>query len=192
MGSQQTVAAKILARSPTVYVGKISYSLYLWHWPLIVLLPYVDNPVLKTTTFTVLAMFALAIASYHLLETPLRRAHWSDSKGVNLLLGLGVSVLCSALILFAQNKVNSARKAADVRRYPPSFLPLRPSNLPFSPHCVVDAISRPMTPIPFVFALLRLNPEAEGKRFGPWVTAMPGICRAYFMSYMTPLAWEST
>lgn len=163
MGSQQTVAAKILARSPTVYVGKISYSLYLWHWPLIVLLPYVDNPVLKTTTFTVLAMFALAIASYHLLETPLRRAHWSDSKGVNLLLGLGVSVLCSALILFAQDIVNSARKAVDVRRYPPSFLPLRPSNLPFSPHCVVDAINRPMTPDTFRLCTIAPKPGSGGQ-----------------------------
>ncbi len=53
-----------------VYVGDISYSLYLWHWPVICLAPYLtglpDSGGLVVTT--VLMFTVMAIASYHLCE----------------------------------------------------------------------------------------------------------------------------
>jgi hypothetical protein len=53
------------------YLGRISYSLYLWHWPVIVvaaaLIP--DAPAYRYP-IAVLAMLGLSIASYHLVEAP--------------------------------------------------------------------------------------------------------------------------
>jgi peptidoglycan/LPS O-acetylase OafA/YrhL len=62
-------------RNPTsTYIGDISYSLYLIHWPVIVLLGALMD-VSVHFYVTVLALsFALAIASYHMIENPLRRA----------------------------------------------------------------------------------------------------------------------
>ncbi|WP_066293802.1 acyltransferase family protein [Arthrobacter sp. B6] len=64
------------------YVGDISYSLYLWHFPIIVigaaLLP-------AGTLFNVLALIAVFIVSsvsYHLLEDPIRRSTWLEPRSV--------------------------------------------------------------------------------------------------------------
>ena len=53
----------------------MSYSLYLWHWPLVVLLPYVSGSHLgrldKVTI--IVASFALAAATERFVEDPFRR-----------------------------------------------------------------------------------------------------------------------
>ncbi len=53
-----------------VYLGDMSYSLYLWHWPVICLAPYLtnlpDSP--RLLVITVLLIVGLAVASYHLCE----------------------------------------------------------------------------------------------------------------------------
>lgn len=68
-------------RNPaSVYIGDISYSLYLVHWPVIILVGAIMNPGISYTV-TVLALgFGLAIASYHFVENPLRRADWTKFR----------------------------------------------------------------------------------------------------------------
>jgi peptidoglycan/LPS O-acetylase OafA/YrhL len=59
-----------------VWVGDISYSVYLWHWPLIVLAPYVlDRPMGPTARVGVLLLtLPLAHLSTRFVEDPFRRA----------------------------------------------------------------------------------------------------------------------
>lgn len=62
-------------RNPvSTYIGDISYSLYLVHWPIIVLLSAVMDAGPAYYFMVVALAFGLAIASYHLVENPLRRA----------------------------------------------------------------------------------------------------------------------
>lgn len=59
------------------YIGNISYSLYLWHLPVIVLLVSVFPEGSKKYFFACLALTAiLSVASYHLVEDPIRRSNW--------------------------------------------------------------------------------------------------------------------
>jgi hypothetical protein len=68
----------VLALRPVRWVGVISYSLYLWHWPVIVLLngqsTGLDGSALLIARLA--TMTAAACASYYLVESPLRRANW--------------------------------------------------------------------------------------------------------------------
>lgn len=66
----------LLGNAPLVYIGRISYSLYLWHWPVFVLFRWtvgIDTPLLRV--LAVVLTFALAIASYKLIENPIRHSH---------------------------------------------------------------------------------------------------------------------
>lgn len=66
------------------YIGDISYSLYLWHFPVLILLLAFfarDNG-----WYYVLALIltaALSVASYHLVENPVRRSQWLEPKMPN-------------------------------------------------------------------------------------------------------------
>ncbi len=68
--------AAFLSLRPLTWVGDTSYSLYLWHWPLLVLGPaYVGglHPALGNGLLVVLT-FAAATASYYLVENPVRHS----------------------------------------------------------------------------------------------------------------------
>jgi peptidoglycan/LPS O-acetylase OafA/YrhL len=71
--------ARVLAVTPLRFVGRISYSLYLWHWPVIVLLNGSTTGLSGTALLTLrlATMVGGACVSYYLVELPLRRADWS-------------------------------------------------------------------------------------------------------------------
>ena len=75
--SGQSALSSIMNFGPLVYLGKLSYSMYLWHWPIEVylhpLLPKFEahNRITQTLILTFLTI-AMAAISYHLVETPLR------------------------------------------------------------------------------------------------------------------------
>ena len=59
------------------YVGKISYSLYLWHFPVVVLIVTVVPQYSVAYWLAGLALiFGLSAATFHLLEDPARRGTW--------------------------------------------------------------------------------------------------------------------
>lgn len=59
------------------YIGDISYSLYLWHWPVIILGEAVLTESRKVNVVIMGVTFVLAaVLSYHVLEDPVRRSRW--------------------------------------------------------------------------------------------------------------------
>ncbi|MCH6255886.1 acyltransferase [Puniceicoccaceae bacterium K14] len=70
----QTIVSKFLSLSPIVFIGKISYSLYLWHWPLIVFHKHwkLEPASPLEQGLLVVASFGFAILSYYLVESPFR------------------------------------------------------------------------------------------------------------------------
>ena len=68
--SERSLVTRLLSIRPCVYMGKTSYSLYLWHWPIFVYALYITpNPNLSVL---LLIMLAMTMVSYHFVEKPLR------------------------------------------------------------------------------------------------------------------------
>jgi peptidoglycan/LPS O-acetylase OafA/YrhL len=94
----------ILASRPFVYVGLISYPLYLWHWPILTFARILNDGALPPVGIRIgaLALAAvLAWATYELVETPIRRmvrgpaAPRAASVAVTF---VGVLAICGLLV----------------------------------------------------------------------------------------------
>ena len=75
-GKQHTLMSRLLSFKPVVFIGKISYSLYLWHFPVLVLttpVSEIGNPNIIFVVLRVILTFILATASYIFVETPIRK-----------------------------------------------------------------------------------------------------------------------
>lgn len=63
--------SKWLASKPLVWIGSLSYSLYLWHWPILVWIRYYTGEqslgINPTIVFVTMTLF-MATSSYHLIE----------------------------------------------------------------------------------------------------------------------------
>ncbi len=75
--SSVTFVGKLLSVRPMVFVGLISYSLYLWHWPLLVFSKYWYTPNSESSQVYYLRLVALSLllaaVSWKFVETPFRK-----------------------------------------------------------------------------------------------------------------------
>ncbi|KFI26950.1 hypothetical protein CG51_11390 [Haematobacter missouriensis] len=99
---QSGVTAGLLSSWPMRRIGDISYSLYLWHWPVITFYRIETGIHLSRmeTVGLVLASFAVAIASYVLIEKPAlaRLRHGSRLPALRIS-GFGLAVLVGTAAL---------------------------------------------------------------------------------------------
>ena len=71
----------LLANPLVQYVGNVSYSLYLWHWPCIVLAAaYFGSGTPKFYVAGSALPAALSVLTYHMVEDPVRRSLWLSRK----------------------------------------------------------------------------------------------------------------
>jgi peptidoglycan/LPS O-acetylase OafA/YrhL len=91
-------AGTILALRPVRYVGRISYSWYLWHWPAIVFAAAIWGPRLSVAAglAAVAASWIPTQLTHMLIEDPVRRAPML-ARLPNRAIGLGLA--CTALAL---------------------------------------------------------------------------------------------
>ena len=93
-------SARFLSLRPIVWVGEISYSLYLWHWPIWVLFNYLEEGRQLTwmnKAFYVLLTFVLAQISTIHIEDPIRNKKIVITS--KLWRGFGVVWVCFMLFL---------------------------------------------------------------------------------------------
>lgn len=118
-----TVAARLLGWAPLRWIGLISYSLYLWHWPLIVFARYAlltsDLP-LTATAAVAAATFLMAWLSWRYVEQPFRAGPWSrratvtaSLSAMGLFSALGIALLLTngAAFRFAGKPVPQIARA---------------------------------------------------------------------------------
>ncbi len=70
---RQGIVNRVSGIAPLVYIGLLSYSIYLWHWPIIAFCNYRGVPLAGSTLLFVLAApIVLAGLSYVFIERPVR------------------------------------------------------------------------------------------------------------------------
>ena len=78
MISGPSASSKLLSVSPLTYLGKLSYGMYLWHWPIYIFSidlireKYPNSTALATVFFLYPLTVLLAAISYHFFENPIR------------------------------------------------------------------------------------------------------------------------
>ncbi len=97
-------ASRILSLPPLVYIGSISYALYLWHQPVFAFARHALINAPSPTTVTSLILFAglLAALSTHYFEQPLRRA--ATFRSVATVSSSAVALLMTACFLTSQTE----------------------------------------------------------------------------------------
>ncbi len=95
--ASETLTAKILGFAPFVFVGKISYSLYLWHWPLIIFSKYyLIRPMTGGERNFVLALtLVISIISWRFIETPFRSKTFISASRVYAFAAVSMLALLS-------------------------------------------------------------------------------------------------
>ncbi len=94
---------RIMSWSPLVEMGKRSYGLYLWSWPIFVIVGATTGSVSKFLWAMVLTV-VVAEASYRYLETPVRKGAfgrwWNDRATITYWPIAGGAMLLGALAIF--------------------------------------------------------------------------------------------
>jgi len=73
--SSQGIVNRLLATKPFVFTGNISYSLYLWHWPIIVYFNYKSIALSPSVQlFILITTYLLAVLSWKYIEQPIRHS----------------------------------------------------------------------------------------------------------------------
>jgi len=119
-----------LIRSRLVqFTGGISYSLYLWHWPVIILFGRDPGGIENSGTSRLVLLgvsVLLAVASTYLIEAPIRRMAPKRRRRTAWTLGFAAAgmAVVTAVTMVGQARVQSAQAAAEqqiraIRLHPP-------------------------------------------------------------------------
>ena len=104
VGPTALVNRTLLAFKPMIWVGLISYSLYLWHWPLLafanITIPAIDAQIKWTT---LLLSFVIASIVYCWVENPIR--HRPTLLGLNTVVALLIALVIVAGLGYSIKKV---------------------------------------------------------------------------------------
>nr|WP_255499345.1 acyltransferase [Aeromicrobium senzhongii] len=128
---------RIFTWGPLVYLGILTYGLYLWHWPVKLWLDRyaADLPVVAELLIGSTATLAIAALSFHLIEVPVMRGGLAElARGVNagraLAVGATVLVLVTAFRVGAVPTVQEDIAAGRVPELTPGTAPYEARETP--------------------------------------------------------------
>ncbi|MFC4335318.1 acyltransferase family protein [Salininema proteolyticum] len=117
--SRGHAAYPLLNNAPMRFLGDISYSLYLWHWPIIMIVPLAIDVELNPWLGSLLGLVSVGVAylSYRFIENPLRHVGARKPKRIANYWGFGVgltSVAFSVAVILTAILLQPTPKTVDL------------------------------------------------------------------------------
>ena len=166
------------------YIGDISYSLYLWHFPVIILMgALVPQDDIITWSVMVMGMVALSVASYHFVEDPIRKSSWLEARTrktrrrnqhlfdrTSMRAGMGVLALVAALmVVLALTQPVASNDPALYQPEPISVAGEAPGD-PVEPTTPEEILAAEINTASFATEWPELNPTVDELRLVPeWI-----------------------
>ncbi len=123
---------RLLSCMPMRFFGLISYSLYLWHWPLISMTHLVleKPPGLFLRVVLMVISIGLAWLSYRVIETPFRRSRSSETRSlVRYAATMGIVTLMAGAAIAGHGFP---------QRWPTSFVQMDHEASTYDPSCLAE------------------------------------------------------
>jgi len=92
-GESKNLLTQFLCHKWSVYIGALSYSLYLWHWPILSIGRWTVGVSNNTVIPLTLAIILTAVISYHCIEQPLRQKKWGKTHKNGIMKGAAAIAL---------------------------------------------------------------------------------------------------
>jgi len=89
------LVGRLLSARPVVFIGLVSYSFYLWHWPFLTFIRYIsiDSPPAYVRLLAIIAGFLCAILSWKFIEKPFREKRIASGRSIFVFAALGLLAL---------------------------------------------------------------------------------------------------
>lgn len=100
VAAPRSIVPRFLALTPIRYVGRISYGLYIWHWPIFIWLNHERTGLSGWELFAVrvAVTVGVSVVSFHLVERPIRMGTFVSQWRAWLVVPAGVGAVIVALI----------------------------------------------------------------------------------------------
>ena len=147
-GERRLGPGLLLALPPLRGLGRISYSLYLWHWPILMLPAIALGSALGLESRILLALGAVAVAglSWRFIEEPFRRGRFSMAAPRRVI-GVGLASIAAVVVLSGGLAVGGQRAIDQIAIAAVTPTPAAPSATstpaPTSPPATAGAGSPP-------------------------------------------------
>ena len=135
--------SRMLGFRPFQFLGDVSYSLYLWHWPAICLSVYMFGFGSIHAAWLIAAMLAAAVFSYYVVERPFRKYDYRKRLARVFVIALVAGASGYSIVSALGRHADRLLVESDVQyTFPPSAEPYGEGRISFFGNCAIDGVKR--------------------------------------------------